>query len=322
MSKIRDFFYEELPLVNASLYRELAELNPLVREVAEHVLMAGGKRLRPMLTILSARCLGYAGDDVYPLACSLELLHSATLIHDDILDNADLRRGRQTAHLIFGLHRTVLAGDALLALANKIVARYDIPSMNYCVAEAIMNTAAGEVEEIAQLRRPKTDRNVYLEIVRLKTADLIRAACCCGAMLAGADRQMLEQAAGFGLNVGMAFQLVDDALDYDADSGLLGKPLGGDLREGKMTLPLILYLKSVDDGKRQELLEKITADELRDEEMKEIILNIQSMGLHLEVREEAGNYLDLAAQALRLFPERKEKMLLEEIIEVVRSRKF
>jgi len=322
MSKLSDFFSRELPRINATLEQELAQLNPLVKEVGEHILLSGGKRLRPMLTILTARCLGYQDQDIYPLACSLEFLHSATLIHDDILDSADTRRGQTACHLAFGLHRTVLAGDALLALANLIVARYDIPAMNYCVAQAIMRTATGEVEEIAQIRCPKPDRAAYLEIIKGKTADLIRAACSCGAMLARTDQETLEHADSFGLNVGMAFQLVDDALDYAAEHELLGKPLGGDLREGKITLPLILYLQTLQEDQQGKLLHKMAHDDLSDPEMKRIIAEIQEMGLDKKVREEAGEYLQLAGQALVSFPETPEKSLLQEIVEVVRSRKF
>lgn len=322
MTNLSDFFSRELPRINATLEQELTQLNPLVKEVGEHILLSGGKRLRPMLTILTARCLGYHGQDIYPLACSLEFLHSATLIHDDILDNADTRRGKKACHLAFGLHRTVLAGDALLAMANLIVARYDIPSMNYCVAQAIMRTATGEVEEIAQIRSPRPDRTAYLDIIKGKTADLIRAACSCGAMLARADQEKLNHADSFGLNVGMAFQLVDDALDYAADHELLGKPLGGDLREGKITLPLIFYLQTLQEDEQQKLLNKMAQDELSAPEMKQIIGKIQEMGLDKKVRDEAGEYLQRAGQALESFPETPEKSLLQEIIEVVRSRKF
>ncbi len=322
MSGLQDFFSRELPLVDETLKREVADLNPLVREVAEHILMAGGKRLRPMLTILCARGLGHKKEDIYPLACSLELLHSATLIHDDILDNAHLRRGRRASHLVFGLHRTVLAGDALLALANLIVARYDIPAMNYCVSRAIMSTASGEIEEIAQLGKPSQDKETYLQIIKGKTADLIRAACSCGAMLALASREQLKQADNFGLNVGMAFQLVDDALDYAAEGHLLGKPLGGDLREGKITLPLIFYLQSLEQSDRQELLDRLGRDVLTDSEMQGIISSVQKMGLDRAVRDEAGIYLERAGQALEVFPESPEKILLQDIIEVVRNRRF
>ena len=320
MHTLKNFIAAELPAINNILQQELAVLNPLVREVGEHVLMSGGKRLRPILTILTARCLGKNGKDVYPLACSLELLHSATLIHDDILDNSDMRRGRKSAHLMFGIKRSVLAGDALLALANMIVARYNIPAMNYCVAEAILRTAAGEVEEIGNSRNPDMEQETYLEIVRGKTAFLIQAACSCGAMFAGADQDMLSRASSFGMNLGTAFQLVDDALDYAADSSHLGKPCGSDIREGKITMPLILHLQQLTKEQRQVLLDKIAGDTLTEDETEDVLISIQQAGLDQKVRLEADVYLQNAADSLSTFPDSREKQLMHEMLNLVKNR--
>ncbi len=322
MNKLKDFFQTELPKINFVLKKELQVLNPMVREVGEHVLLAGGKRLRPVLTILTSRCLGKTKEDIYPLACSLEFLHSATLIHDDILDNADLRRGRECTHLVFGIKRAVLAGDALLALANMLVAKYDIPAMNYCVAEAILKTVTGEVEEIDNLRNPFMDEAVYLEIIRGKTAFLIQAACACGAMVSGVSRDVLKRVSSFGMNLGVAFQLVDDALDYAVDAELLGKPHGNDIREGKITLPLILFLKSLSKQERQVLLEKISANSLDEKQTQDIISSIQKAGLDQKVRNEAQVYLKEAMDSLLTFPVSRERDLLEEMLEMVKTRNF
>ncbi len=322
MSKLKDFITAELPKINLVLQKELEVLNPLVKEVGEHVLMAGGKRLRPMLTILLSKCLGNTGEDIYPLACSLEFLHSATLIHDDILDDADLRRGRKAAHLIFGVKRAVLAGDALLALANMIVARYDIPSMNFCVAEAILKTASGEIQEIDNLRNPKMDQSTYLEIVTGKTAFLIQAACACGAMVSGVSRNVQSRASSFGMNLGIAFQLVDDALDYAVSTHLLGKPHGNDIREGKITLPLIMFLESLPEQERQALLHKIAHNSLDKAEIEGIISSIQKAGLERRVRQEADFYLKKAINSLLTFPASQERDLMEEMVELVRTRSF
>lgn len=322
MNKLKDFLQVELPRINLVLQKELEVLSPLVREVGEHVLLAGGKRLRPVLTILTARCLGGSGRDIYPLACSLELLHSATLIHDDILDNADVRRGRKSTHLIFGIKRAILAGDALLALANMIVARYDVPAMNYCVAEAILKTASGEVEEIENLRNPEMDEATYLEIIRGKTAFLIQAACSCGAMASGVSRDIQEQGASFGMNLGIAFQLVDDALDYAVDANLLGKPHGNDIREGKITLPLILFLKTLPEQQKQTLLGKISGNSLSEDQLKDVITGIQKAGLDQKVRQEADFYLKKATESLLSFPDSRERSLMQEMVELVKNRKF
>jgi octaprenyl-diphosphate synthase len=322
MNKLKGFLQAELPRINLVLQKELEILSPLVRKVGEHVLVAGGKRLRPVLTILMSRCLGRTGDDIYPLACSLEFLHSATLIHDDILDDADVRRGRESTHLVFDIKRAILAGDALLALANMIVARYDIPAMNFSVAEAILKTASGEVEEIDNLRNPEMDEKTYLEIVRGKTAFLIQAACACGAMVSGAPRDVQGRASSFGMNLGVAFQLVDDALDYAADAHLLGKPHGNDIREGKITLPLILYLKTLPKSQRQTLLDHISGNSLSEKQVKDLITSIQEAGLDEKVRQEAGVYLKEATHSLLTFPESEERNLMQEMVELVRTRTF
>lgn len=322
MDGLKNFFQAELPVINRVLKKELENLNPLVKEVAEHVLMAGGKRMRPMLTLLVARGLGCSDKDIYPLACSLEFLHSATLIHDDILDNAEVRRGKDAAHVVFGTRSSILAGDALLALANMIVARYGLPAMNFCVAEAILRTASGEVEEIANLRNPEMDEDRYLEIVKGKTACLIQAACSCGAMVAGADNYIQDQAACLGFNLGIAFQLVDDALDYASESKLMGKPNGSDLMEGKITLPLILYLKNLSSSQRQSLLDKIAKNQMEEKEAGRVIHNIQKDGLDHRVREEAELYLLKARECLHNFPDSTERTLLKDMLELVKSRNF
>ena len=314
---IQKYLEEEIPEVNRILAEQIKDLNPLVHEVAAHVLQAGGKRLRPLLTLLCARCFDARSRDVYGLACALELLHSATLIHDDILDNADLRRGQKAAHLVFGLDRTVLAGDALLALANMIVAGYAQSELTQCVSEAILETASGETEEIFWMRKPNLDRNNYLQIIRGKTAFLIQAACKCGGLFAHAGTEQIEKCSEYGFNIGIAFQLVDDALDYTSESAKSGKPLGGDLAEGKLTLPFILYLNSLKQEDRSGLLAKLAADSFTKEERAGLIDLVQKGGFADQVRREAGIYIDLARAALQGFPESREKKVLQRITEVI-----
>ena len=318
--KVKEYLQKELPLINLVLEEELKGLHPSVRQVAEYTLSAGGKRLRPLLTILMGRALGYTDKNLYPLACALEFLHSATLMHDDILDNAHLRRGKKSAHLVFGLTQTVLAGDGLLALANMIVARYNLPPLTHCVAEAILKTASGEIEEIHWLRNPNLTEDTYLQIIEGKTAFLIQAACLCGAIIANSDEYMQDKARVYGLNLGIAFQLVDDALDYTSISAISGKPLGGDLREGKLTLPLILYLKKLDEDKRKNLLSKIAENSLSEEEIEEVITSIQEMGLAEKVRQEAQVFLQKSEKALDNFPDTLEKEILKKILGLVLSR--
>ena len=212
MQALRDYIHASLPKIDDCLEREVEALNPVVRPVARHVLQAGGKRFRPLLCMLTAQGLGYRDDGILPLASALELIHSATLLHDDVLDKAEQRRGQQAAHLKYGVTETILAGDALLALANRIVTGFGNVELVACISEAIYRTATGEILEIQRMRQPNLTLDEYLEIIVGKTGYLIQTACQSGAILAGSSQQ-LDAARTFGLNLGIAFQLVDDALD-------------------------------------------------------------------------------------------------------------
>jgi octaprenyl-diphosphate synthase len=319
---LKGYFHAELPRIEESLQQEIQALSPVVYPVATHILNAGGKRLRPMLCILTARALGYGHDSIYSLACALEMVHSASLLHDDILDNAVRRRGEQAAHLLFGVTETVLAGDALLALANKVVTGYGIVPLVACISEAIHQTAAGEVLEIERMRQPSLRQEEDLEIIIGKTGTLIQTCCESGAILAGCGEERQEAAKRFGLNLGIAFQMVDDALDYSSPEQRSGKPHGGDLREGKLTLPLIFFLQSLDAGSREEYLAKVKERTLTDGEHEWIVDQIERLRLGERTRREARTYLDRAREALDQFPPTPEKDLLGQLLEYIQIRKI
>lgn len=310
MTELLQYFQQELPHINGFLEGETEKMDGLVRDVAQHVLLAPGKRIRPVLTLLSARALGYGKDDIYPLACSLELLHAATLMHDDILDGADLRRGRKAAHLVYGTTETVLAGDVLLALANLIGAGYGKSRISSILASGIMSTAQGEIREIAHISEPVAQRDTYMEIIIGKTARLIESSCRIGAALATDDREIEDALGNFGLNMGIAFQLVDDALDYESPSDDTGKPEGGDLREGKITLPLILLLEMLDDKEAEELLAGLKAMTLSDERRDEVVARIREKGLGARTRKYAADYIEKAKNSLKPLPDTPEKRIL------------
>ena len=319
-AQLKIAFLKELPAINAAIQKEVEALPALVKPVAGHVMEAGGKRLRPMLTILFARALDFRGDNLHTLASSLEFLHSATLMHDDILDNADLRRGKPSAHTRFGITPTILAGDVLLALANEIVARTDIPALTSCISRAIMQTATGEIMEIAAIRNSGITRSEYIEIITGKTAYLIQSACEFGVIAAGGSERVRSAARDFGLNLGIAFQLVDDALDYTSRADTSGKPLGGDLREGKFTLPLLLYLESLPDDMRRITTQELTDVNLHPVRQDQIIAEITAQGFAERPRDAAKSYLALASQTLAVIPECLEKTLLGAMIDFVLKR--
>ncbi|GFM38191.1 polyprenyl synthetase family protein [Desulfovibrio psychrotolerans] len=320
MRELIAYLSAEQPRINATLERETAGLNPLVQPVVAHVLEAGGKRLRPLLTLLTARALGYAGDDVYPLACSVELLHSATLLHDDIIDDADLRRGTPAAHTMFGNTKTVLAGDALLALANAIVARYGNPRLTACISEAIVETVTGEIAEIAYLRSTGHPQQTYIDIIKGKTAYLIQASCRLGALIAGADKTQEEAAALFGMHLGIAFQIVDDALDFAPSAKDIGKPVAGDLREGKLTPPLLMYLENLTGDAHKSFVQKFETGMFTEAEVLAVAAAIREQGLDARTRTLAEDYLATARTALNALPDCAERTVLAQTMEYVRSR--
>ncbi|MGE4265570.1 MAG: polyprenyl synthetase family protein [Desulfovibrio sp.] len=321
MNELRAYFAREIPGINAFLAAEADKLDGLVREVARHVLLSGGKRIRPMLTILFARALGHAKNDALAIACALEMLHTATLLHDDVLDQAQTRRGKTSAHVSFGVTETILAGDVLLALANKLGADYDIPRLNALLARGIMATAEGEILELAHTARPTVDRQTYLDIIIGKTARLIETACRCGAGLASRDRAVEDVAGNFGLNLGIAFQLVDDALDYAVSESEMGKPAGGDLREGKMTLPLILYLESLPEAEAAALLAALREKRLTEAEAGRIVAEVREKGLAEKTREAARGYIDAALRELDALPAGPERAVLAQAAEYVLTRR-
>jgi len=309
----------ELPAISRVLNRAVGELPASVQPVVRHVLNAGGKRLRPFLTVLFARLWAYRENDIYPLAAAMEMLHAATLLHDDVLDEAVTRRGKPAAHMLFGVVPVILAGDALLAYANKLVAEYGDCRLSACFSEAMLRTAAGEILEINYQRRVDQTPETYNEIIIGKTAWLIRASCEVGALRAKADRRGLDLAAQYGLQLGMAFQLVDDALDF-APPEITGKPSCGDVREGKLTPPLLLYREHLAPDERAAFDALFCSGSLDDAAAQAIGARIRELGFDAQGRQLADAHLEKARAALHSLPDTPERSLLERMIAYVRDR--
>ena len=249
MITLRTFIEQEQPRINAALAEAAAELPVSIMPIAQYAMGNGGKRLRPLLTVLVARLLGYADNDIYSLAAAMEMFHVATLLHDDVMDNAEMRRGSTATHKVFGVTETILAGDALLAKGNQIVAGFGDPRLTAATSDAIAQTANGEILEIANQGKNAPDLLIYNQIIAGKTAWMIRTSCNIGAVRANGTPEQVAGATDYGFNLGMAFQIVDDALDF-APSSLTGKPEGGDVREGKLTPPIFFYANSLAPAER------------------------------------------------------------------------
>lgn len=243
----------DMAAVDALIRRRLASDVVLVNQIGEHIVAAGGKRLRPMLLLLAARALGHAGADAHQLAAVIEFIHTATLLHDDVVDESDLRRGRRTANALWGNAPSVLVGDFLYSRSFQLMVELDRVEVMRILADTTNAIAEGEVLQLLHVRNPDTDEAAYLRVVERKTAVLFAAATRLGALLADADDATQRALHDYGLNLGFAFQIADDVLDYSADESALGKHLGDDLAEGKATLPLIHAMAHADVAKQARL---------------------------------------------------------------------
>jgi octaprenyl-diphosphate synthase len=288
--------------------------------MAGHLLFAGGKRLRPLLTLLCGRALGVDNEGLYTLGAAIEMLHTATLLHDDILDNASLRRGKMAAHTIFGPAKTVLAGDAMLAKAMLLVSAFGDTRLTDCVSEAVMRTAEGEIAEFDILRDLGASHDDYLAVITGKTAWMLRASCELGALHAGAGAQLVRAAAAFGLDLGIAFQIVDDVLDFSPSSET-GKPQGGDVREGKVTPPLLFYAASLEPEKAALFLTAFENDALSEEQTEKLCREVYEQGHAARALATAELHLDRAALSLSLFPESPQRVVLRQMLGYIRNRR-
>ncbi len=243
----------DMTAMDALIRHRLASDVVLVNQIAEYIVGAGGKRLRPMLLLLAAGALGHRGPDAHQLAAVVEFIHTSTLLHDDVVDESDLRRGRKTANAVWGNAASVLVGDFLYSRSFQLMVELERMDVQKILADTTNMIAEGEVLQLLHVRNPDTDEAAYLRVIERKTAILFAAATRLGALLAGADAATQQALHDYGLRLGYAFQIADDVLDYASDAATLGKNLGDDLAEGKMTLPLIHAMAHSDDGVRAEL---------------------------------------------------------------------
>jgi octaprenyl-diphosphate synthase len=243
LSLIYSLIAEDMRAVDAVIRVRLHSEVALVRQVAEYIVAAGGKRMRPALVLLTAGALGYQGKQHHELAAVVEFIHTATLLHDDVVDESDLRRGRDTANALFGNAASVLVGDFLYSRAFQMMVGIGSMRVQEVLADATNTIAEGEVLQLMNCHNADIDVEEYLQVIRFKTAKLFQAAARLGAILGGASPEMEEGFARYGMHLGTAFQLIDDVLDYSGEEAETGKHLGDDLAEGKPTLPLIHTMK-------------------------------------------------------------------------------
>ncbi len=301
LASIQALVGEDMAAVDALIRRRLASDVVLINQVAEYIVGAGGKRLRPMLLLLAAGALGDAagkriGADAHQLAAVVEFIHTATLLHDDVVDESDLRRGRRTANAVWGNAASVLVGDFLYSRGFQLMVELERLPVMQILADTTNQIAEGEVLQLLHVRNPDTDEAAYLRVIERKTAVLFAAATRLGALLAGADEPTQQRLHDYGLNLGYAFQIADDVLDYASDAQTMGKNLGDDLAEGKATLPLIHAIAHSDAATRATLRSAIEHGDT--EAMPAVLAAIHASGGLDYSRARAGEYAQAATRAL------------------------
>ena len=302
---------DDLARVDALIRRRLDSDVALVRQVAEYLVAAGGKRLRPALLLLACGALGNRSEIRLPLAAVIEFIHTATLLHDDVVDASDLRRGRRTANAAFGNAPAVLVGDFLYSRAFQMMVEIGDMRVMEVLAEATNTIAAGEVMQLMGSHDPEVDEARYLEVIRRKTAKLFEAAARLGGVLAGSPAAIETGLADYGMHVGTAFQLIDDVLDYSGDAASIGKSLGDDLAEGKPTLPLIRVMRT--GNPQQAALVRRAIVEGGREAFGGVLEAIRACGALDYAREAALREAEAAARALAPLPASEFKQSLLEL---------
>ena len=250
LNRLAELVAPDMERVNSTILARTGSEVAMIPEVANHLISSGGKRLRPMLTLAMARLAGYTGDGHIKLAAAVEFMHTATLLHDDVVDESDMRRGKVAARMLWGNEASVLVGDFLLGQAFKMMVEVGNLHALDILSSAAAVIAEGEVMQLGTAKNTATNEDEYLAVIRAKTAELFAAACEVGPALAAKEKAELAACRSFGMNLGIAFQLIDDALDYGGKSAKLGKNVGDDFREGKITLPVVLSFRRGTESER------------------------------------------------------------------------
>ena len=313
---------EDMNGVNAVILERMQSKVALIPELAGHLIAGGGKRMRPMLTLASAKLLGYPGTRHHKLAAAVEFIHTATLLHDDVVDGSGMRRGKRTANLIWGNSASVLVGDFLFSRSFELMVEDGSLKVLKILSSASAVIAEGEVEQLTAQRRIDTDEEQYLAIVSAKTAALFAAACRVAPVVAEAGEEVELALESYGRNLGIAFQLTDDVIDYASDAEVMGKGVGDDFRDGKMTLPVILAYGRGNEDDRAFWRAAIGGERIGDDDLAHAIELMRSTDALSETIERARYYGRRAIDALAPFPSGKAKAALTEAVEFAIQRAY
>jgi octaprenyl-diphosphate synthase len=308
--------------INEELEKGLSSRIDLIVDIGNHTLLGHGKRLRPLLFVLSCRLCSNYGEGAYRLSTIFEYVHTASLLHDDVLDNAEIRRNKPSVNHVWGNHAAILEGDFLSSKASSIAVGSNSSLLLKKLTDTSMQMVEGQILELSYAHNWNISKEEYMEIITAKTAVLISAACACGAIISGAEADVEESLERFGLNLGIAFQLMDDLLDYTSSKEVFGKPVGKDLKEGKITLPLIYTLLSLEESERKRLESLFKSQRAAEEDYRNLIEIVRSNGALDQIRDEAQTYVNKAAGYLSSFPDSPAKESLLELNQYIIERKY
>ncbi len=313
----------DLRRVNDVIVRRMHSPVALIPQLAGHIVAAGGKRMRPMLTLAAARLCGYAdGDRHVNLAACVEFIHTATLLHDDVVDESDLRRGLKTANAVWGNKASVLVGDFLFSRAFQVMVEDGSIDVLRILSNASATISEGEVLQLTTANDTETTESAYLEVIKAKTATLFAAAARVGAVVAGRGRPDEDALDSYGMNLGIAFQLVDDVLDYASKAETMGKDVGDDFRDGKITLPVVLAFLRGDEEQRGFWRRTLEEQEQNEGDLARAIELMRSHGALRDTVERARHYGAIARDALGVFPDHPIKRALVELVDFAIHRAY
>ena len=313
-SEIQTLMKSDLEMMDSILTKRLDSNVDLINQMSQYIINSGGKRIRPLLLLLCARATNYNGSDHYSMAVVIELIHTATLLHDDVVDASSTRRGQETSNEIWGNAPSVLVGDFLYSRAFEIMVEPNSMQIMKVLSKATNQISEGEVLQLLNIKNAKVSQSEYFEVIEEKTACLFKAACEIGGILAKSDIKTISALGIYGLHLGNAFQIIDDTLDYESDSSIIGKEIGDDLSEGKVTLPMIYALEKTSGNDKKILINAITnADSSNIDSIVDILLSVKAFEYSRKIAKEQSLK---ALSSLNTIPESDYRIALKLLCEL------
>jgi len=313
-SEIHALMKSDLVMMDEILVNRLDSNVDLISQMSQYIINSGGKRIRPLLLLLCARATNYKGDYHYSMAVVIELIHTATLLHDDVVDGSSTRRGQETANELWGNAPSVLVGDFLYSRAFEIMVEPNSMQIMKILSKATNQISEGEVLQLLNIKNANVSQSEYFEVIERKTACLFKAACQIAGILSESDKDIINALGSFGMHLGNAFQIIDDTLDYESNSSVIGKEVGDDLSEGKVTLPMIYALENTKGSEKETLFNAITnADSSNIDNIANILLSVNAFEYSRKV---AKNESNLALKSLEIIPNSEYRSALKLLCEL------